>query len=100
MAISARENDNRSLDRGDLDLSRNDLRVGQLIGARAAGGLRKIKRESCPFVNLPERGRGRWGQGITPAEMKRCLWVEPVLVAQIEFTEWTSDDQLRQPVFF
>ena len=31
--------------------------------------------------------------------MKRCHWVEPVLVAQFKFTEWTSDDQLRQPVF-
>jgi bifunctional non-homologous end joining protein LigD len=31
--------------------------------------------------------------------MKRCHWVEPVPVAQIKFTEWTSDDQLRQPVF-
>jgi bifunctional non-homologous end joining protein LigD len=31
--------------------------------------------------------------------MKRCHWVEPVLVAQVKFTEWTSDDQLRQPVF-
>ncbi|HKB89303.1 MAG TPA: hypothetical protein VKC60_02175 [Opitutaceae bacterium] len=31
--------------------------------------------------------------------MKRCEWVEPVLVAQIKFMEWTADDQLRQPVF-
>jgi bifunctional non-homologous end joining protein LigD len=31
--------------------------------------------------------------------MKRCRWVEPVLVAQIKFTEWTLDDQLHQPVF-
>ena len=31
--------------------------------------------------------------------MKRCVWVEPVLVAQIKFTEWTLDDQIRQPVF-
>jgi len=31
--------------------------------------------------------------------MRTCSWVEPVLVAQIKFTEWTSDDQLRQPVF-
>ena len=30
---------------------------------------------------------GRWGQGITPAVMKRCHWVEPVLVAQVKFTE-------------
>jgi bifunctional non-homologous end joining protein LigD len=63
------------------------------------GGLQNIKRATCPFVNLPEKRRGRWGQGITPAVMKRCHWVEPVLVAQIKFTEWTSDDQLRQPVF-
>jgi bifunctional non-homologous end joining protein LigD len=62
-------------------------------------GLQKIKCTSCPFVNLPEKRRGRWGQGITPAVMKRCVWVERVLVAQIKFTEWTSDDQLRQPVF-
>ncbi|MGA8658704.1 MAG: hypothetical protein WB586_21420 [Chthoniobacterales bacterium] len=38
-------------------------------------GLQKIRRESCPFVNLPERRPGRWGQGITPAVMKRCSWV-------------------------
>jgi bifunctional non-homologous end joining protein LigD len=31
--------------------------------------------------------------------MKRCSWVEPVLVAQVKFTEWISDNQLRQPVF-
>jgi bifunctional non-homologous end joining protein LigD len=31
--------------------------------------------------------------------MRRCHWVEPVLVAQIKFTEWTRDDQLRHPVF-
>ena len=61
--------------------------------------MQKIKRPTCPFVNLPEKRRGRFGQGITPAMMKRCVWVEPVLVAQIKFTEWTLDDQLRQPVF-
>jgi bifunctional non-homologous end joining protein LigD len=63
------------------------------------GGLQKIIRASCPFINLPEKRRGPWGQGITPTVMKRCHWVEPVLVAQIKFTEWTLDDQLRQPVF-
>jgi bifunctional non-homologous end joining protein LigD len=62
-------------------------------------GLQKIRRDSCPFVNLPEKRRGRWGQSITPAVMKRCGWVEPVLVAQVKFTEWTLDEQIRQPVF-
>jgi bifunctional non-homologous end joining protein LigD len=31
--------------------------------------------------------------------VKRCQWVKPVLIAQVEFTEWTLDNQLRQPVF-
>jgi len=61
--------------------------------------LQKIRRATCPFINLPEKSRGRWGLGITPAVMKRCHWVKPVLVAQVKFTEWTLDDQLRQPVF-
>jgi bifunctional non-homologous end joining protein LigD len=61
--------------------------------------LQKLKRSTCPFINLPEKSKGRWGLGITPAVMKRCHWVKPVLVAQVKFTEWTYDDQLRQPVF-
>jgi len=58
-----------------------------------------LKTASCPFVNLPEKSKGRWGLGITPAVMKRCQWLKPVLIAQVKFTEWTHDDQLRQPVF-
>ena len=26
-------------------------------------------------------------------------WVEPVLIAEVKFTEWTNDDKLRHPVF-
>jgi len=59
----------------------------------------KLKMSSCPFINLPEKSKGRWGLGITLAIMKRCQWLKPVLVAQVKFTEWTHDDQLRQPVF-
>ena len=69
------------------------------ILAELYGGLQRIKRAACPFINLPEKRPGRWGLGITQAVMKRCQWVEPVLVAQIKFTEWTLDNQLRQPVF-
>ena len=78
-------------------------RVGTGFSEKLLAGIHhlllKITRPACPFANLPEKRRGRWGQGITPAIMKRCHWVEPVLVAQVKFTEWTSDDQLRQPVF-
>ncbi len=60
---------------------------------------RKIATDTCPFVNIPEKRSGRWGQGVTLAEMKRCHWVKPVMVCQIKFGEWTRDDRLRQPVF-
>jgi bifunctional non-homologous end joining protein LigD len=31
--------------------------------------------------------------------MKRCTWLEPKLVCQIRFAEWTRDNHLRQPAF-
>ena len=31
--------------------------------------------------------------------MKRCQWVNPVLLTQVRFTEWMHENQLRQPVF-
>jgi bifunctional non-homologous end joining protein LigD len=59
----------------------------------------KLKQPECPFVNLPEKRPGRWGQGVTAGQMKRCTWVKPELVAQVRFTEWTMDGRLRHPVF-
>jgi bifunctional non-homologous end joining protein LigD len=59
----------------------------------------KIHRDDCPFANVPEKSPGRYGAGITRAEMKRCHWIEPKLVCQIKFSEWTRDGKLRQPVF-
>jgi bifunctional non-homologous end joining protein LigD len=61
--------------------------------------LKKIARDRCPFSDLPEKSVGRWRQGISAAEMKRCHWVQPRLVCQVKFGEWTRDDRLRQPVF-
>lgn len=54
-----------------------------------------IRRDACPFANLGKRGGG----GLTPAQFRLCHWVEPRLVCQIKFAEWTSDHHLRQPVF-
>src|ERR1700694_2921051 len=50
-----------------------------------------------PFRNLPESGKGRWGEGLTAEDMKRCRWLKPQLVAAIEFLEWTHDNHLRHP---
>jgi ATP-dependent DNA ligase len=50
-------------------------------------------------VNLPEKHRSPWGEGLTAEDMKKCVWVRPELVAQIEFLEWTESDQLRHSKF-
>lgn len=58
-----------------------------------------LRQEVCPFSNLPTKRHGRWGQGITKAEMAACTWLEPSLVCQVRFTEWTGDGGLRHPAF-
>jgi bifunctional non-homologous end joining protein LigD len=54
--------------------------------ARVGKLLRKLERSSSPFVRPPK-----------PNE--RPHWVEPRLVAEIKFTEWTADGKLRHPVY-
>jgi bifunctional non-homologous end joining protein LigD len=50
--------------------------------------LKKRHVDKSPFKNAP---RGYKGRGVT--------WVEPELVGEVEFSEWTSDGRLRQPSF-
>jgi bifunctional non-homologous end joining protein LigD len=61
--------------------------------------LEKIRVPNCPFVNLPEAKGSRYSPGLTAAEMRKCHWVQPKLVAQIRYTEWTRDNKLRHPVY-
>jgi ATP dependent DNA ligase C terminal region/Transposase C of IS166 homeodomain/zinc-finger binding domain of transposase IS66 len=61
--------------------------------------LRSLQAPECPFANLPETGRSRWGEGLTADDMKKCIWVRPEIVAQIEFLEWTESDNLRHSKF-
>jgi bifunctional non-homologous end joining protein LigD len=53
----------------------------------------------CPFSNLPDRTEGRWGESLTAAKMAVCRWLDPFIVARIEFLEWTPEDRLRHPRF-
>ena len=48
----------------------------------------KLERKKAPVVDPP---RGAEGRGIT--------WLEPRLVAEVEFTEWTPDGKIRHPSF-
>ena len=53
---------------------------------RVAAQLVPLIAHDSPFVEFPRKGRGDH-------------WVEPSLVAQTKFTEWTLDGLLRNPVF-
>ena len=48
-------------------------------------GFRPLVRKTTPFAD--------------PPRIKGATWLEPRLVAQVAFHEWTQDTRLRQPVF-
>src|SRR5438093_3652712 len=62
-----------------------------------ADRLKGLETDTCPFVNLPEKKRTQWA--LTKEEMKKCVWLQPEIVAQIEFNEWTPDGHLRHSTF-
>ncbi len=70
-------------------------RVRREIAARFKG----LETEICPFANLPEKKSARRGEALTAAAMKRCRWLKPELVVQVEFAEWTSANHLRHARF-
>ena len=47
--------------------------------------IKGLKTAKCPFVNLPEKQAGRWGQGLTAEKMNDCVWLRPEAVAQFDF---------------
>lgn len=61
--------------------------------------LQPLMMPNCSFVNLPEAEKGRWGTGLTADDLKKCVWVRPEVVAQIEYLEWTDGDHLRHAKF-
>lgn len=60
---------------------------------------RGLEIKSCQLVNLPQRNKGRWGQGLTADKMAECRWLRPELVAQIEYADWTDASHLRHSKF-
>ncbi len=66
-------------------------RVGSGFSERLLADLQRRlearRRDTSPFGDVPADHR----KGVT--------WAEPDLVAQVEFTEWTDEGRMRQPVF-
>jgi bifunctional non-homologous end joining protein LigD len=69
------------------------------VRREVSAGLKPLRVQHCPFVNLPDTDVGRWGAGITADQMHEMHWVKPQLVAQIRFVEWTAESRLRHAAF-
>src|SRR5262249_9585292 len=54
--------------------------------SRVMALLKPLETKQCPFTPCPKTN-------------EKPHWVEPTLVAQVKFTEWTADDKLRHPVY-
>src|SRR3984893_14597994 len=61
--------------------------------------LKHLATPRCPFVNLPETRRSRFGEELNAEKMKKAVWLRPEVVAQMEFLEWTEADRLRHSKF-
>jgi ATP-dependent DNA ligase len=61
--------------------------------------LKTMQISKCPFANLPSKKTSHWGESITAEDMATLRWVKPQLVAEVSFTEWMRDNQLRHSAF-
>ena len=77
------------------------VRAGFVPALRALlfSRFRGLDIEQCPFRNLPEARKGRWGEGLTAEDMKECRWLRPRLVCAVEYVEWTEANHLRHAKF-
>ena len=60
---------------------------------------RGLETDVCPFANLPEPKGVRRGMALTREAMKQCRWLQPKLVAEIAFADWTAGNHLRHARF-
>jgi len=78
-------------ERGDLVYAGNvgtgfsDREIDRLLGK-----LKPLERKTPAFKEVPKMPRIRKGD---------VVWVEPKLVAEVEFAEWTHDGHLRAPSY-
>jgi bifunctional non-homologous end joining protein LigD len=77
------------------------LRAGFVPATRRSvmSAIKPHIQDACPFVNLPESGKGRWGKALDAEEMKKCRWLRPKVKAEVDFVERTESGKLRHPKF-
>ncbi|MGE0757700.1 MAG: DNA ligase D, partial [Pirellulaceae bacterium] len=57
--------------------------------------LRQVRRE----LEQHRREGSPFRSGLTSAARRGAIWVQPELVCEVEYTEWTNDGYLRHPAF-
>jgi bifunctional non-homologous end joining protein LigD len=70
---------------GNVGTGFNEAEIDRLLK-----NLKPLERKDPPFPEVPKMPKVRKGD---------VAWVEPKLVAQVEFAEWTHDGHLRAPVY-
>ena len=70
---------------GNVGTGFNDREIDRLLKK-----LKPLERDTPPFREVPKMPRIRKGD---------VIWVEPKLVAEVEFVEWTHDGRLRAPAY-
>ncbi|MEK6275288.1 MAG: DNA ligase D [Actinomycetota bacterium] len=70
---------------GNVGTGFNDKEIERLLGK-----LKPLERDTPPFKDVPKMPRVKKGD---------VIWVEPKLVAEVEFVEWTHDGRLRAPSY-
>ena len=70
---------------GNVGTGYTDAEIDRLLKI-----MKPLVRSDSPLAETPKMPRVRRGD---------IVWVEPKLVAQVEFAEWTHDDHLRAPVY-
>ena len=70
---------------GNVGTGFDDAEMTRLLARMAP-----LRRETSPFAEVPKMPRVRRDD---------VVWVEPKLVAEIRFAEWTHDGRLRAPVY-
>ncbi len=70
---------------GNVGTGFADAEIERLLGL-----LKPLERPDSPFAEVPKMPRVRRSD---------VVWVEPTLVAEVEFAEWTREGRLRAPVY-
>ena len=70
---------------GNVGTGYSDAEIDRLLKR-----MKPLERPDSPLAEVPKMPRVRRGD---------LVWVEPELVAQVEFVEWTREGRLRAPVY-